>query len=84
MDFNHKVQLIINFIPLNVVLATISWIECHASADDIDGLVQERCNSSALAMELHLSCTSSSIYRWLSARQQYLQYISNGDTAILH
>ena len=28
----------------------------------IDGLVQERRNSSALAMELHLSCTNPSIY----------------------
>ena len=28
----------------------------------IDGLVQERCNSSALAMELRLSCINSSIY----------------------
>ena len=28
----------------------------------IDGLVQERCNSSALAMELHLSCTNPSTY----------------------
>ena len=27
----------------------------------IDGLVQERCNSSALAMELHLSCINPSI-----------------------
>ena len=27
-----------------------------------DGLVWERCNSSALAMELHLSCTNPSIY----------------------
>ena len=27
-----------------------------------DGLVQERCKSSALAMELHLSCTNPSIY----------------------
>ena len=29
----------------------------------IDGLVQERCNSNALAMELHLSCTNPSIYK---------------------
>ena len=29
----------------------------------IDGLVQERCNSSALAMELRLSCTNPSIYQ---------------------
>ena len=28
----------------------------------IDGLVQERCNSSALAMELHLSCINPSIW----------------------
>ena len=28
----------------------------------IDGLVRERCNSSALAMELRLSCTKPSIY----------------------
>ena len=27
----------------------------------IDGLVQERCNSSALAMELRLSCTNPAI-----------------------
>ena len=27
----------------------------------IDGLVQERCNSSALTMDLHLSCTNPSI-----------------------
>ena len=30
--------------------------------DDIDGLVQERCNSSALAMELHFSGIKPSIY----------------------
>ena len=30
----------------------------------IDGLVQERCNSSALAMELRLSCTNPSISSW--------------------
>ena len=31
------------------------------SVGDIDRLVQERCNSSALVMELHLSCTNASI-----------------------
>ena len=30
----------------------------------INGLVQDRCNSSALAMELHLSCTNSCIIYW--------------------
>ena len=40
---------------------------------DIDGLVQERRNSSALAMELRLSCTNpptaTGRYRWVSARK---------------
>ena len=31
------------------------------TANGIYGLVQERCNSSALAMELRLSCTNPSI-----------------------
>ena len=61
----------------------------------IDGLVQERQNSSALAMELRLSCTHPSVctelnwiqlnaYQRLGAELQYLQCISNGDTAVLH
>ena len=39
-------------------------LECcyrHSSWCHFDGLVQERRNSSALAMELHLSCTNPSI-----------------------
>ena len=32
----------------------------------MDGLVQERCNSSALAMELHISYISQSIWSWES------------------
>ena len=31
---------------------------------DIDGLILERSNSSVLAMELHLSCTNSSIWKY--------------------
>ena len=31
--------------------------------DYIDGLEQERCNSIANALELHLSCTNLSIYK---------------------
>ena len=54
----------------------------HSANYNIDGLVQERHNSSALAMELCLSCTNPSIlhviyqssfnltiYRWRSARR---------------
>ena len=32
----------------------------------LDGLVQERCNSSVLAMELRLSCTNPSISFWIN------------------
>ena len=31
---------------------------CVRDEYDIDGLVQERCNSIANALELHLSCTN--------------------------
>ena len=39
--------------------STPGFIEAY-----IDGLVQEKSNSSALAMELRLSCTNPSIYEW--------------------
>ena len=35
---------------------------CYNDETGIDGLVQERRNSSVLAMELHLSCTNPSDY----------------------
>ena len=47
-------------------------------------LVQDWSISSALAMELLQSCTKPSIYWWFSARLQYLQCVSNGDTAVWH
>ena len=37
----------------------------------IDGLVQERCNSSALAIELRLSCNSTNPSIWLYAKLPY-------------
>ena len=40
------------------IIRTIAVFQAH-----IDGLVQERRNSSALAMELRLSCTNPSICR---------------------
>ena len=41
------------------------WISYHRERHiDLDGLVQERCNSSALAMELRLSCIDPSIWCW--------------------
>ena len=47
----------------SVVLQKIVYVilDCAAIRQYIDGLVQERCNSSALAMELRLSCTNPSI-----------------------
>ena len=39
------------------------WILHYRYKDKIDGLVQERRNSSALAMELRLSCINPS--KWL-------------------
>ena len=90
--------------PLRMVL-TERW---SPTKGKIDGLVQERCNSSVLAMELRLSCTNPSkctwfmkkylkwdrcvllmrfyyaLYQQLSARQQYLKYVCNWDTAVLH
>ena len=47
----------------------------------IVGLVQERCNSSALAMELHLSCTKPTTYdvsrhgnKWNTLKHQYISH----------
>ena len=40
----------------------LCFISLHNETTDFDGLVQERCNSSALAMELRLSCTNPSTY----------------------
>ena len=46
---------------------SLSSSSSSSSSSYIDGLVQERCNSSALAMELHLSYTNSSHALWLFA-----------------
>ena len=42
------------------------------SSADINGLVQERRNSSALAMELRLSCTNASTWHWLWGYTRFL------------
>ena len=47
-----------------VILGNPMHAELVSGNRDIDGLVQERRNSSALAMELRLSCTNTSIYIW--------------------
>ena len=62
--------------------------------DNIDGLVQGRCNSSAIAMELHLSCINrinplicnNCIYLMVknaTFENNYLQYQFNQGAVIL-
>ena len=46
---------------------------------NIDGLVQERCNFSAIAMELHLSCINPSIWWWNPILLTYLKISSQID-----
>ena len=54
----------------NISLCTNSPVQTMVEIyHDFDGLVQERCNSSALAMELRLSCTSPLIYSLLHILQ---------------
>ena len=49
----------VSFMSLSLVID----LSHHRAVGHIDGLVQERCNSNALAMELHLSCTNPSILK---------------------
>ena len=50
--------------------------------DQIDGLVQDYSISIALALAMEIP--KSGTKQWLIARLQYLQCISNGDTAVWH
>ena len=53
------------------------WSLFQGKASHFDGLVQERCSSSALAMELHLSCTNPLICKQYSVKIQS-KYIEKG------
>ena len=48
--------------------------------DHIDGLMQERRNSSALAMELHLSCTNPSIYARFQPMHLLWEHLCSANT----
>ena len=50
----------------------------------IEGLVQERCNSIANALELHLSCTNSSIYIISGLRSVEIWDLSPWVNSMLH
>ena len=54
------IMTLISLANWSLMCVTLRTSKLHIP-DYIDGLVQERCNSSALAMELHLSCTNPSI-----------------------
>ena len=49
---------------INTIAADEQVMQGAEASVDIDGLVQERRNSSALAMEFRLSCTNPSIWWW--------------------
>ena len=53
---------------LNIKMLSYHYRDLHIK-DKIDGLVQERCNSIANALELHISCTNSS--RWSCDRRMF-------------
>ena len=53
--------------PLPVLRQAVIWTNAailSSPTKHIDGLVQERCNSIATALELHLSCTNPSVFQW--------------------
>ena len=51
-------------------VSDLKWHDAH-----LNGLVQESCNSSALAMELHLSCTNPS--RWYHSNDVMRIHVQN-------
>ena len=50
----------------------LDWSRMEVWYDDVDGLVLERRNSIAYAMELCLSCTSLSIYEYIHCKKRLL------------
>ena len=60
----HSTELNINKIVIRLTACRPGWWRQHYDLDvwHIEGLVQERRNSSALAMEFRLSCTNPSIW----------------------
>ena len=56
-----KVKIMLSF---DVFFDFLAWTNCWNTGDaHVDGFVQERRNSSALAMELRLSCTNPSMWQ---------------------
>ena len=65
------------------VFKAVSYTGSNTSSyDDMDGLEQERRNSSALAMELRLSCTNHQYSRHVHLSIPVLTYWPMGDVAV--
>ena len=78
LALNHRYLDLSAVVPFLCTLQDISiwsviYFMSHSSHNgvNIDGLVQEICNSSALAMELRLFCTNPSIWSLLVARHLF-------------
>ena len=61
----------------SVQLSYCDWLQTQRQRNQLDGLVQERCNSSAIAMELRLSCTT----HWTDEMDNGYYCSSIGNTA---
>ena len=74
LSSNFKIWMFVEFFLLQIVGPTIwpwTWTP-PITHNHINGLVKERRNSTALIMELRLSCTKPSIYK------EYIKAVNNG------
>ena len=75
--FQEKTKEYLSLFP-NMEIPLVSWWKAIAH---FDGLVQEWHNSSALAMELRLSCTNPLIYSMHSISQMLKTWSTQGGRA---
>ena len=79
---HHQSHSTAHYHPTHILFffpAPGSWSRVHLTKEvigPINRLVQERCNSSALAMELRLSCTNPSIFSWQAVQIIFEHLIS--------
>ena len=75
----HSVKIQSKYIEkgMHLKMSAKCWSLLQGKASHFDGLVQERCNSSALAMVLHLCCTNPLICKQHSVKIQS-KYIEKG------
>ena len=68
---NPLYSITLAMITVGHKFAQLSWHNIYNPWLSIDGLVQERRNSSALAMELRLSCTNPSVWSFCFMREHH-------------